>query len=277
MIKIACWDKHGDEFKRLKRHLDLIDDVTVIRYQSQEPPDSNLADIFFVHEGSWLQSIPAHIRHRCVLAPCIKLDGYVNYFKSLGFVYAVCKTNHQLDLWNNENAVIVPSICEPLEPIQLDKQNDIISLIHLWKNRDQDSFYLAKQIPNLKMYGEGEGQLGYVQDIEALKTAKFLVHIKNIGYVCNAVIKSISMGVPVLTTTSTIPYGYEDLLIHNVNAIVCSDISCLINATTMSDDFYMSLRNNCLSMRPKLTQPDPEAVNLLKELVLKIYHRHCNT
>jgi hypothetical protein len=276
MIKIACWDKHGDEFKRLDRHLGLIDeDIAVIRHRSEEPPESSLADIFFVHEGPWLESIPVNLRERCVLVPCIKLDGHVDYFKRLGFTYSICKTQRQLELWNNIDSVVVPNICDPMEPAKLEEQTSIISLIHDWKHRDLNTFNLAKQIPYLKMYGSGEEQLGYAKDFEMLKTAKFLIHIKNIGYVCNAVVKSISMGVPVITTPSTIPYGYENLLIHDFNAIICSDIHSIMNAIHTPHDSYLSLKNNCLSMRKRLTEPDYRVSSNLKILIDKIYAKHC--
>jgi hypothetical protein len=274
-IKALHWDKHGDEFERISKHLAL-EGITSIRHISQEPPLADMADIFFVHEGPWLDSIPHDIRQRCILVPCIKLDGYVEMFKQKGFHHAICKTNDQLKVWNDEDSIVVPNICNPQEPANPENQKDIISLIHDWKIRDTNSFNLAKQIPNIKMYGVGEEQLGDIRDIETLKTAKFLVHIKNMGYVCNAVIKSIAMGVPVITTESTIRYGYEEILIHNFNAIICKNINEIIAAINTPKDTHIKLRDNCLSMRDRLTVPNPETSKKLMDMIHKMYKKYSN-
>ena len=274
-IKVLHWDKHEDEFKRISKHL-AIAGITSIQYISEEPPSADMADIFFVHEGPWLNTIPQEIRQRCIIAPCIKLDGYVKMLKEQGFHHAVCKTNDQLKVWSNEDSIVVPSICDSQEPANLENQKDIISLINGWKIRDSNSFSLAKQIPNIKMYGVGEDQLGYTREIEVLKTAKFLIHIKNLGYICNAVIKAIAMGVPVITTESTIRYGYEELLIHNFNTIICKDINEIIEAINIPKDNYIKLRNNCLSMKEKLTVPNPEVSKKLIDMIHKIYNKYSN-
>jgi glycosyltransferase involved in cell wall biosynthesis len=275
-IKVLHWDKHGDEFERISKHLAL-EGIISIRHISQEPPLVDMADIFFIHEGPWLDSVPQDIRQRCILAPCIKLDGHVETFKKKGFRHAVCKTNDQLKVWNDEDSIVVPNICDPQEPPNQENQKDIISLINGYKIRDKNSFSLAKQIPNIKMYGIGEEQLGWTREIEVLKTAKFLIHIKNMGYVCNAVIKAIAMGVPVITTESTMRYGYEELLIHNFNAIICKDINGIIEAINTPQDTYIKLRDNCLSMKDKLTVPNLETSKKLMDMIHKLYNKTINS
>jgi hypothetical protein len=266
-MQIVCWDKHGDEFKRLYRYLEYIN-IQLLNYQSErEPPPSDIADIFIVHEGHWIYNIPPDIRAKCILAPCIRLRQQdVSSFKNFGIKYAICKTANQAEIWG-DGSVIVNTICKP-EPIHnLSNRDKIVSLIHNWKERDSESFALALQIKNLQKYGEGADQLGHIRDIDILNESKFLVHIKKIGYVCNCVIKAISLGVPVITTPDTIYQGYEEILIHNQTALICNDIEEINFAINLSDDRYQQLQNGCLQLREKLTQPDPEQTDNLKKLI----------
>jgi hypothetical protein len=59
------------------------------------------------------------------------------------------------------------------------------------------------------------------RDIDVLKEAKWLLHIKHDGYVCNAVMKALSCGVPVVMDDKTYANcSFEGILRHDHNAII---------------------------------------------------------
>lgn len=87
----------------------------------------------------------------------------------------------------------------------------IVSLINGYPKLWPREFQQAQSIVDEStLYGNGN-PAGGVSDRDALREAKFLLHLKPTGCVCQAVIKAIASGVPVLTDEDTWRCGlYEN-------------------------------------------------------------------
>lgn len=264
-MRVIYWDCHGDEFWRVKEHLAAVG-VHVERYVGLKPPVRG--NVIFLHEGYPAGSMPSRMRSRCILAPTFMLTPqHVRNFKSRGYMSAVFKHPDHARVWG-EGGVSLRPFC-PAQPISTG-EGDAISLISCYQDRGKACFDFARQIEDLKMYGWGEGLLGLVPDIEMLQTARFLVHVKHWGYLCNSVIKALSQGVPVLTDLKTLEYGYDGLLVPGVNCIASDDINVLKEALDMPEARYQALRANCLALREQLTTPDVPAAQAVADLIKRV-------
>lgn len=105
-----------------------------------------------------------------------------------------------------------------------DAGDKVISLIIEYEKRFPTEYALARFItPHL--IGNESGDYRHeklkVRDIDALKEAKWLLHIKHNGFVCNAVMKALACGVPVIMDDKTfVNCAFEGLLRHDHNAII---------------------------------------------------------
>jgi hypothetical protein len=166
-IRCLYWDKHGDEWWRVKTHLAAVG-VDVKRFESVDPPTEG--DVFFIHEGEWLERVPVAMRPRCVLSLCIVCRPQnIAYFKGLGFQYALFKHDNHAAAWAY-GAFTLPPLC-PARPVS-SGTGDVVSLISNWSRRDNETFQFARQIEGLRMYGEGDQQLGDEDDFGVLATAR---------------------------------------------------------------------------------------------------------
>lgn len=67
-----------------------------------------------------------------------------------------------------------------------------------------------------------------------------------VGYLCNAVVNALARGVPVLTNSQTLTFGYNALLIPNKTCIVRDTPQELLKAVQVTD--YGKFRANCLEL-----------------------------
>lgn len=264
-MRVVYWDKHGDEFWRVSQHLASVG-VEVERYLSETPPTEG--DAFFVHEGPWLTSIPQELRPRCVLSLCITCTPeQVAWFQEAGFKHAVLKHPNHAQVWGEGGYALRP-LC-PVHPVATGN-GGLVSLIDHYRARDPRSYSFARGVDGLQMYGEGETQLGFAPDWEVLSGARFLVHVKHIGYLCNCVVKALSIGVPVLCDPETLEYGYDDLLLPERTCKVYEDPYSLNRDIPMPEICYQELRKGCLALRERLTTPDVESASRVADLLQRL-------
>lgn len=265
-MNIVYWDKHGDERYRVCEHFASIG-IQIDTYYGDSPPEN--ADIYMIHDGPSMSFMPKNLRKKCIIIMTAMPKYHVDNFKSQGFNYAILKNQAHIKYWGKGGLYIRP-LCRKA-PITT-SDGDIVSLIQNYKERAEDNFNFAKQINNIKLYGDGQGQLGLANDREILQSARFLVHIKHLGYLCNSVVKAISQGVPVLTDLKTLEFGYDEILIPNKTCIASDDINILNKAINMPQDQYQYLKNNCIELSNKITNPDISNAKLIYNLIKKI---HC--
>lgn len=105
-----------------------------------------------------------------------------------------------------------------------DAGEKVISMIIEYERRFPTEYAIAKFItPN--MIGNEDKDYRHeklkTRDIDALKEAKWLLHIKHNGFVCNAVMKALACGVPVIMDDKTfVNCSFEGILRHDHNAII---------------------------------------------------------
>ncbi|MBS1950581.1 MAG: hypothetical protein OJF59_000770 [Cytophagales bacterium] len=112
---------------------------------------------------------------------------------------------------------------------------DIVTLINSYQRtagerkwrRPEDSYqafqYVVKNVPQFHFahYGAPENQKTFEESNELQAKARYTIHIKYWGHVCNAVVKSLALGVPVLMDEPTFLKGrYQAYLHHGKNAMI---------------------------------------------------------
>ena len=95
-----------------------------------------------------------------------------------------------------------------------------------------------------------------VNDVETLKDAKWLLHIKRNGFVCNAVVKALACGVPVIVDTeSYINTFLEKLIEDKVNGIVLPADQIKGYLDTVDDATYAKIKANCVARTDSFRHP----------------------
>jgi hypothetical protein len=126
----------------------------------------------------------------------------------------------------------------------------VISLIIEYEKRFPTEFAIAEHItPHLI----GNSNKDYrheqltVRDLDALTEAKWLLHIKHNGFVCNAVMKALACGVPVLMDTKTYEAcSFEGILRHDHNAIILPADELKEFVETCSPEQYDRIKTTCM-------------------------------
>ena len=211
-MKIVYWDAHYDELERVNHYLKLIG-LECERHLDNKPPEE--FDLLFVHEAHFAGAIPQHRRKDCIIVFCLH-PIHINQYYQMGFTRAILKNSEHKKNWIGEG-VVLPPLVKIYEPAPVNDK--LVSIIHFYRQRDEQGYHSAMNLGAL-VYGQGN-DLGEANDHELFKEGmKALFHVKRCGYLCNAVIKAISYGVPIIMDRGTYDYGYQDILIPKYNMAV---------------------------------------------------------
>ena len=214
-MKIVYWALHPDEHERVDHYLRLVG-IECEKYTDRTPPTE--FDLLFVHCGPFAGEIPHHRRKDCIIVFCIH-PVHLNQYFQMGYSRAILKNSEHKKYWMGDG-VILPPLVKLVDPSPVNDK--ILSIIHFYKQRDEQGYYQALSLGAL-VYGQ-ENELGEANDIELFEGGmKALVHIKRCGYLCNAVIKGISYGVPIIMDRGTYDFGYQDILIPSYNMAVVGE------------------------------------------------------
>lgn len=214
-MKIVYWDCHYDEFYRIKHYLNLVG-LDCERHISNNPPTD--FDLLFVHDGPFAGQIPHHRRKNCIIVFCLH-PVHLNSYYHQGYTRAILKNSEHKKHWIGEG-VVLPPLVKLYEPAPVNDK--LVSIIHFYKQRDEQGYYNALSLGAL-IYGQGN-DLGEKDDSLIFKEGmKALVHIKRCGYLCNAVVKAISYGVPIIMDIGTYDFGYQDILVPGYNMAVLGE------------------------------------------------------
>ena len=119
-----------------------------------------------------------------------------------------------------------------------------------------DYFQLVKNnAPNVELYDFSTDQKG--SDIEILMNTKYYLHIKYWGHVCNAPLKALALGVPVIMDDITYRLGgYSYYLQSGFNCIILQKPEEIINLinNNIYETLYKNLKTNCINFKNKLTE-----------------------
>lgn len=122
-------------------------------------------------------------------------------------------------------------------PAQADARN-IVSLINHYKytaskrkwSRPENSYqaykYVEQNSPGFHFthFGAPHNQVGFDAAVQIQYEARYTIHIKYWGHVCNAVVKSLALGTPVIMDEATFRIGrYQSYVRHGQNGLVLKD------------------------------------------------------
>ncbi len=115
----------------------------------------------------------------------------------------------------------------------------VITLIQNYQTRFEDCFNIASQITPHICQG--------VYDVDALAEAKWLLHLRHRGFVCNAVMRALGSGVPVIMDTETWHNGFFGAHVrHNDNAIVLPTNKIKHFLENCPESLYARIKKNCV-------------------------------
>jgi hypothetical protein len=133
--------------------------------------------------------------------------------------------------------------------------NKVITLILDYSKRFMDEYDIASSITEHTI---GNTTKDFrqdnlmVRDLDALKEAKWLLHIKYDGYVCNAVMKALACGVPIIMDTKTWKNCcFEAYVIHDHNAIVLPTEELKDFLENCPAEQYERIKKTCVEEAPR--------------------------
>jgi hypothetical protein len=142
-----------------------------------------------------------------------------------------------------------PNIAKPIRllkpkyndlPIFKNTGTKVISLIQKYQQRFEECYKIALTITPYLYEG--------INDIEALADAKWVLHLRHRGFVCNAVMRALACGVPVIMDTETWTNGFFGAHVrHNDNAIVLPIEKIKEFLENCPEALYARIKNNCVN------------------------------
>jgi hypothetical protein len=225
-MKVVIWDWHADEFYRINHY------VKGDRYIGETPP--NNYDLLIAPDGPWLNLI--RDKSKVIVYPCVK---DVDHIKALGYTRAYTKDKEQTYKWG-EGAICLPPLMNA-EPKGYNKDLLVSSIVHNFEERDAKGYAMTKAW-GVKNYGFPDNPTWEAESI--IEMSRFILHAKHVGYLCNVVIKAISLGTPCIFTPESFTFGYKDYLTPDINCFIVSNKQQLDSVLNMSDYRYNEVLNN---------------------------------
>jgi hypothetical protein len=216
------WNFHGDLVERTKYFTGIAD-----VYTGTQPPKGY--SVLITPENPALYTIGD--KTNVIVQPCIR---DVSEFKRLGYQYYFATDSAQAA--QVHSCVIIPPLVEYID-YKKQPTTTMVSLVHLYEQRDPKN-YKRTIDAGCKVYGYPDNP---IEDIPTIKDAKFVLHLKEVGYLCNVTLKAMSLTTPVIFSPESYKYGYQDYFKDGYNCIVTDDID---KALAISDTEYNKLRMN---------------------------------
>jgi hypothetical protein len=85
-----------------------------------------------------------------------------------------------------------------------------------------------------------------------INTSKYLFHAKEVGYLCNVVIKAINLGTPVIFTSKSYQYGYKDYITNPLIADSKEQFDAIINSDAIYKEqieLYKTYKQNIIDLQ----------------------------
>lgn len=234
--KITIWDWHGDEYKRINFY------IGGERYVGESLPNyERLA----VSEGYWMETIPFDLREKIIMFPCVKTTQNI---RDLGYKYSFAKDTAQQIEWGVNNSIVLPPIFNDFNEPKVIK-DEIITMVMDFQKRDPINYELCKSY-GIKNYGSPDNFTEF--DDQVLNSSKYLFHAKEIGYLCNVVIKAINVGTPIIFTSKSYEFGYKDYIKYPLIADTKKQLDDILSCEkTYNDyvDYLKEVKQNILNMQ----------------------------
>lgn len=267
MRKVIIWNKHFDCLHRMIPYLT----AAGYEYESVEsptPPVLKEGEVMIVYDGWWLPQVPQEIRSRCLLLLTYNSEGHNNRRISEGFRACIAKEETVYEKWHTPFRVIVPPHIGLPKPSRTTGVGGIEGLIRDQNQYDPSQYDLTK-VAGIKINGTLSP---LVNDRALLKDLRWLWHTKSVGYICNAVVKALAYGVPILTNSVTIKNGgYELMLKDGVNCVVRENpIELRDTALGVSQEGWERLSLNAYECRHLFCDIQAHIPGPLGELIEKV-------
>jgi hypothetical protein len=243
-MKVVIWDWHADEYERINHY------VKGDRYIGETPPANY--DLLIAPDGPWLNLIQD--KSNVIVYPCVK---DIDHIKALGYTRAFTKDKEQTDKWG-EGAICLSPLMKA-EPKGYTKDIMVSSIVHNFKERDPKGYAITKDY-DVRNYGFPDNPTWSAESI--IEMSRFILHAKHVGYLCNVVIKAISLGTPCIFTPESFAFGYKDYLTPNHDCFIVNTKEEFMNIVNMGEDRYSEVLKNLKETKEKLTNESRSITNI---------------
>lgn len=121
------------------------------------------------------------------------------------------------------------------------------------------------------LYGAPGNQISFDQSNEVQATARYTIHVKYWGHVCNAVVKSLALGTPVIMDQETFNKGrYRAYIRHGENGLVFKTKDEIVKYLNSAEEnaTWLALKKRCVEEAKNWHFPySQEEKNGLKKLL----------
>lgn len=234
--------------------------------------DTNLPKILFIphrHRKSYFRKISTNKKYR--------VRGFMCYSESAADAAGITGLpvfRYHKRYWIEDGGDVGPpqsqkivSLINNYERYSRGERKYWTSWERMVRQLEPSSFDAFLQIKNalpesdIQAYG-WDKELGeeFVDAYECLEKARYLLHVKYWGHVCNATVQALAMGVPLLMDRFTYEQGwYRGYVKHGHNAYIGKNIKDLISFIRTDDDnVYGRLRENTIKEAKKFHLPYPD-------------------
>lgn len=305
-MKIGIIDLHWDEFLMIKDLFSGSEDIRIIPIRENEINEAEIIScdilvLFDKHHWKFLKYNKPYfivVVHRYFFRDISNVLGKHNY-GILGKLFShklnpnfkglLCGS---IELYNFAKNLNIPAFFYhkkypfgPInnEPIVPNSPKEIITLINKYKDFSRkyivldfqtayNNFeYIRKNTKNLQLieYGYPSNPVSTDDANVIQQNARYTIHIKYWGHVCNAVVKSLALGTPVIMDEKTFKIGkYEAYLKHGHNSLVFKNKKEIVGFLNSTEEqtTWQHLKTNCLNEANYFHLPysEQEKINIEK-------------
>lgn len=285
-MNIGIIELHGDEFLMIKDLFSVSEDITIIHIRENEINETEILSCDFLvlfdkHHWKFLKYNKPYfivVVHRYFFKDISNVLGKHNYgiFSKLfshklnpDFKGLLCGS---IELYDFAKRLNIPAFFYhkkypfdliTAEPIYLNSPKEIITLINKYKDFSvkyiildfQTAYnnfqYIRKNTSKFQLieYGYPSNPVSTDEANIIQMNARYTIHIKYWGHVCNAVIKSLALGTPVIMDYKTFQIGkYGAYLKHGHNSMIFKNKEEIVRFLKSNEEqtTWQYLKTNCL-------------------------------
>ncbi len=286
MLKIGLQNFHHDEVTALRQLLD-IPNATIYSWEAHNYDRAEIesCDVLVLFSRRHWRYIPFNKPYLLILADYVSEQKAINITKTrklglFGYRYSpndlfrgyLCGSGELLQIVhdNHLKGIFYPKkypFRELFQQYSLQTAQKhprhIVSLINDYKynaskrkwSRVENSYlaykYIEKNSPQFSFhhYGYPHSQVSFEDAVKIQYDARYTIHVKYWGHVCNAVVKSLALGTPVIMDEMTFNVGrYRSYIRNGENSLVFKNKDAIVEylADPAEEATWLRLKQTCM-------------------------------
>jgi hypothetical protein len=266
-MKTKIWHNHVDDTPRMQAYLLACGFEVEVVYNKICPPLAK-GEVMFLLDGPWVDTIPEHLRSQCVFSLTHLYEGHMAFRVKQGFKACIAREPIGLKMWPHELKAIMPPYVACPDYDRTAGVGEIVGMVHDQDKRDPEGYAWAKKAGILVLGTESPTW----DALDVFRTLRWLWHVKTVGYICNAVVKALVCGVPILMNQRTFDLGgYDSFLIPDMHVLIRDTPEELKEAALhLPSEKWEEMSWTCRASRDYFCQVQLENISELRDLVKRV-------